>query len=175
MGYDRNESGELLDALDAAHEQIAELHKRMAELEDGIEEKTSFSRELSEARKERVQNLIASGLEKAAAELNETYSLDLDETEVATAFVKAVKGGLVAFNGLVDDPTPDMIVKSWKLLNADVIDGAAKPKAEEKPVEKKSVPQSKPSGERGSGEEGLRGKDRVKALLAAANPNVPLE
>lgn len=181
LGYKREESGELTDALDSAYEQIGKLTERLDELEGKHEEDSRYAKELSQARHSKVQDMIASGLEKAAAELNDDYELDLDEAEVANAFVKAVKGGLVSFNPLVDDPTPEMMMKSWKLLNADVIDGVT-PKKKGAAAEedkgtppKRDLPQSKgSSAERKSGMEGLSGKDRVKAILADANPNTPI-
>jgi len=178
LGYNREETGELLDALDAAHDEIARLRADVDELRGESEQSRAERQAVTQARHTKVHAMMVESIEKSASAIKANLGIDVEPQELGDAFVKAVEAGLIDFNPMVDDPSMELFSKAWRMLNSDIVEAAlaeASTRTADAPTkEKKSVPMSKPSGERKDTEPELTGKDRIKAILAKSNPNVPM-
>lgn len=169
LGYNRAESGELLDALDMALGEIETLHERLAALEEGHGKIAEATKRITESQRGRLTRSIETAMEKAAEQIAEVYGVDAGAEEIGEAFTRVMQAGFFDFDPFSDLATPEMVFKAWKLVNADLVESA-------KPREKteKKVPEiSKPGGERHDSISNLTGKDKIAAILAKANPSVP--
>lgn len=147
----------------------------MAKMEEmGVELKdvSDFATDVSEARSRKINKAFTEAVAEAKEALAETYGIDEDDVSIYQSFVKLWKGGVVELDLHNELPDKEMVLKAWRIDNADILEKHVakngKGEKEEEKGKKKPVISGASSGAGGGSQ--LKGRDAVAAMLRKANP-----
>lgn len=160
---------------------IAELESKLEELGEGTKKFDEHVKSMTHEKHERIGRQLDRAARGGAAMVKEKYGIELnsesDFEDLAMDFAKHVKAGTIKWDPFDDAPTADMMLKAWRLENADLIEKHLgkdddEEGAEEKKAKKETAPKLTRGGARADTTQGKNGRSSIEATLRRFNPGL---